>query len=58
MKKKTTVFENTISRRHFMRSTSMATAVLGIRPLAGIGAPVAGNPDRPGVPGKIGRAHV
>ena len=40
MKDKSTTPENAISRRHFLLSTSLATAALGFEPLAGMGAPV------------------
>ncbi|HTL74588.1 MAG TPA: glycoside hydrolase N-terminal domain-containing protein [bacterium] len=38
MKKQSATFVNGISRRHFLLSTSLATAALGFKPLAGMGA--------------------
>ena len=53
MKDKSTTPENAISRRHFLLSTSLATAALGFEPLAGMGAPVHENPVPGGRLGKI-----
>ncbi|MCF7732061.1 MAG: glycoside hydrolase family 95 protein [Akkermansiaceae bacterium] len=53
MKSKSDNQENTRSRRHFLRSTSLATAALGFKPMTGMGAPVAKNPARAEAPGKL-----
>ena len=53
MKDKSTTPENAISRRHFLLSTSLATAALSFEPLAGIGAPVHESPARADAPGKL-----
>ena len=53
MKDKSTTPENAISRRHFLLSTSLATAALGFEPLAGMGAPVHENPARADAPGRL-----
>jgi len=45
--------ENTISRRHFLLSTGLATTALGLEPLTGMGAPAQGNPARTDVPAKL-----
>jgi len=42
-----------ISRRHFMRTTSLATTALGVKPLTGMGAPVPENPALEDAPGKL-----
>ena len=53
MKDKSTTPENAISRRHFLLSTSLATAALGFEPLAGMGAPVHENPSRADASGRL-----
>ena len=53
MNNNTNRFENAISRRHFLLSTSLATAALGIEPLAGMGASVHENPARADASGKL-----
>lgn len=50
MKSKSGNQENTHSRRHFLRSTSLATAALGFKPMTGMGASVAENPARENAP--------
>jgi hypothetical protein len=44
---------NAIPRRHFMRSASLATAALGMKPLAGLAAPAHEIPTRADAPGKL-----
>jgi alpha-L-fucosidase 2 len=46
MKDKSATPKNAISRRHFLLSTSLATAALGFEPLSGIAAPARENPAR------------
>ena len=53
MKDKSTTLENTISRRHFLLSTCLATTALGLKPLTGMGAPARVNPARSDASGKL-----
>jgi alpha-L-fucosidase 2 len=44
---------NTVSRRHFLLSTCLATSVLGLKPLTGMGAPGKGITERAAKPRKL-----
>jgi len=53
MNKPAAAFENGISRRHFLLSTSLATAALGFKPLTSMGALTSQQPGEPSAPGKL-----
>jgi alpha-L-fucosidase 2 len=53
MKDKPTAPSNAVSRRHFLVSTSVATAALCFQPWVGMGAPVQENPSQPDSSGRL-----
>jgi alpha-L-fucosidase 2 len=53
MKDKPTAPSNAVSRRHFLVSTSVATAALSFQPWVGMGAPVQENPTQPDSSGRL-----
>ena len=53
MAKKSQTPENAISRRHFLYSSSLATAAIGLSPLTGLAAPMRDKTDRADSTGKL-----